>query len=102
MKRTCSGILVYYLVEIAEKVIKEHILMPETDSINCGFDLEASFAKPNLDNYTVELLYGTSLRRREMLTTHFLTHTFFDWLKFTSVPPNHMGLISIWWDPCRF
>jgi len=34
---------------------------------------------------------------REMLATHLLTHTFqhtlFDWLKFTWVPPNHVGPI---------
>jgi len=39
---------------------------------------------------------------REMLTTHFLTHTLFDRLKFTWVPPNHVGPISIWLDQCEF
>jgi len=33
--------------------------------------------------------------------THFSIH-FFDWLKFNWVPPNQVGPISIWWDPCEF
>jgi len=41
-----------------------------------------------------------------MLATHLLTHTFqhtlFDWLKFTWVPPNHVGPIYFWWVPCEF
>jgi len=32
--------------------------------------------------------------------THFSTHTLFDWLNFTWVPPNHVGPISIWWEKC--
>jgi len=36
------------------------------------------------------------------LVTHTFQHTFFDWLKFTWVPPNHVGPISIWWNLCEF
>jgi len=37
---------------------------------------------------------------RETLTTHLLTHTLFDWLKFIWDPPNINGTYMIWWDPC--
>jgi len=39
---------------------------------------------------------------RKMLATHVLTHTFFDWLKFTWDPLNLYGTHMIWWDPCEF
>jgi len=37
-----------------------------------------------------------------LILTHILQHTLFDWLKLTWVPPNHVGLIWIWWIPCEF
>jgi len=36
------------------------------------------------------------------LVIHTFQHIFFNWLKFIWVPPNHVGPISIWWDPCEF
>jgi len=44
--------------------------------------------------------------KRGMLSTHLLTrifqHTLVDWLKFTWVPPNHVGPIYFWWVKCEF
>ena len=33
---------------------------------------------------------------------HTFQHTLFDWLKFTWVPPNHVGPIYFLWVPCEF
>jgi len=33
-----------------------------------------------------------------MLGTHILTHTLFNWLKFTCDPPSLYGSHMIWWD----
>jgi hypothetical protein len=37
-----------------------------------------------------------------MLGTHILTHTLFDWLKFTWDSQNLYGTHMIWWDSCEF
>ena len=45
----------------------------------------------------LQTTYLVNIAEKGMLATHILTqtfqHTLFDWLKFTSVPPNHVGPI---------
>lgn len=43
--------------------------------------------------YSVYIVYRNLAKmfRREILTIQILTHIIFNWLKFISVPPNHIG-----------
>jgi len=36
------------------------------------------------------------------ILTHTFQHTFFDWLKFTWVPPNSYGSHQIMWVSCEY